>query len=99
MYFTQHKMCMYGAEGNKAQAATLESVMIGGAKRILGCSSRTCNEWNRGTLTVYTDVWVVGMTVVCMTVVCMTVVCMIVVCHSISMFCLDLLILVCVCSV
>ena len=31
-------------EGNKAQAAALESVMIGGAKRILGCSSRTCNE-------------------------------------------------------
>ena len=35
-------------EGNKAQAATLESVMIGGAKRILGCSSRTCNEAVRG---------------------------------------------------
>ena len=36
----------YGSEvweGNKAQAAALESVMIGGAKRILGCSSRTCN--------------------------------------------------------
>ena len=35
----------YGSEvweGNKAQAATLESVMKGGAKRILGCSSRTC---------------------------------------------------------
>ena len=48
MYGTQHKMCMYGAEGNKAQAAALESVMIGGAKRILGCSSRTCNEAVRG---------------------------------------------------
>ena len=36
------------AEGNKAQAAALESVMIGGAKRILGCSSRTCNEAVRG---------------------------------------------------
>ena len=35
-------------EGNKAQAAALESVMIGGAKRILGCSSRTCNEAVRG---------------------------------------------------
>ena len=35
-------------EGNKAQAAELESVMIGGAKRILGCSSRTCNEAVRG---------------------------------------------------
>ena len=41
----------YGSEvweGNKAQAAVLESVMIGGAKRILGCSSRTCNEAVRG---------------------------------------------------
>ena len=40
----------YGSEvweGNKAQAAVLESVMIG-AKRILGCSSRTCNEAVRG---------------------------------------------------
>ena len=35
-------------EGNKAQAAELESVMIGGAKRILGCSSRTCNDAVRG---------------------------------------------------
>jgi hypothetical protein len=35
-------------EGNKAQAASLESVMLGGAKRILGCSSRTCNEAVRG---------------------------------------------------
>ena len=35
-------------EGNKAQAAALESVMIGGAKRILRCSSRTCNEAARG---------------------------------------------------
>ena len=26
------------------QAAALESVMLGGAKRILGCSSKTCNE-------------------------------------------------------
>ena len=41
----------YGSEvweGNKAQVAALESVMIGGAKRILGCSSRTCNEAVRG---------------------------------------------------
>ena len=41
----------YGSEvweGNKAQAAALESVMIGGAKRILGCSSRTCNEAVKG---------------------------------------------------
>ena len=35
-------------EGNKAQAAALESVMIGSAKRVLGCSSRTCNEAVRG---------------------------------------------------
>ena len=33
-------------EGNKAQAAALESVMTGGAKRILGCSSS--NEAVRG---------------------------------------------------
>ena len=41
----------YGSEvweGNKAQAAALESVMIGGVKCILGCSSRTCNEAVRG---------------------------------------------------
>ena len=35
-------------EGNKTQAASLESVMLGGAKRILGCSSKTCNEAVRG---------------------------------------------------
>ena len=29
-------------------AAALESVMLGGAKRILGCSSKTCNEAVRG---------------------------------------------------
>ena len=37
----------YGSEvweANKSQAAALESVMLGGSKRILGCSSRTCNE-------------------------------------------------------
>ena len=41
----------YGSEvweGYKAHAAALESVMTGGAKRILGCSSRTCNEAVRG---------------------------------------------------
>ena len=32
-------------EGNKTQAA---SVILGGAKRILGCSSKTCNEAVRG---------------------------------------------------
>ena len=35
-------------EGFKTQAATLESIMLGGAKRILGCSSKTCNEAVRG---------------------------------------------------
>ena len=41
----------YGSEvweANKAQAGALESVVLGGAKRILGCSSRTCNEAVRG---------------------------------------------------
>ena len=41
----------YGSEvweANKAQASSLESVVLGGAKRILGCSSRTCNEAVRG---------------------------------------------------
>ena len=31
-------------EGNKSQAAALESVLVGGVKCILGCSSKTCNE-------------------------------------------------------
>ena len=31
-------------EANKTQAAVFESVMPGGAKHILGCSSKTCNE-------------------------------------------------------
>ena len=35
-------------DGNESQAAALESVMLGGAKRILGCSSKTCNEVVRG---------------------------------------------------
>ena len=37
----------YGSEmweANKTQAGALKSVMLGGAKRILGCSSKTCNE-------------------------------------------------------
>ena len=41
----------YGSEvweANKAQVGALESVVLGGAKRILGCSSRTCNEAVRG---------------------------------------------------
>ena len=31
-------------EGNKGQVAALESIVLGGAKRILGCSSKTCIE-------------------------------------------------------
>ena len=54
-------------EGNKCQAGSLESIILNGAKRILGCSSRTCNEavredmgldtlqsrWDRATLNRY----------------------------------------------
>ena len=29
---------------NKSQARALESIILGGAKKILGCSSKTCNE-------------------------------------------------------
>ena len=35
-------------EGNKSQARSLESIILDGAKRILGCSSKTCNEAARG---------------------------------------------------
>ena len=41
----------YGSEvweGNKSQAGSLESIILNGAKRILGCSSKTCNEAVRG---------------------------------------------------
>ena len=31
-------------EGNKCQAGSLESIILYGAKQILGCSSKTCNE-------------------------------------------------------
>ena len=31
-------------DGNKSQAGSLESVILDEAKRILGCSSKTCNE-------------------------------------------------------
>ena len=33
---------------NKIQAGSLESIILDGAKRILGCSSKTCNEAVRG---------------------------------------------------
>ena len=36
--------------GNRSQAAALESVLLDGGKRILGCSSKTCNEAVRGDL-------------------------------------------------
>ena len=41
----------YGSEvweGNKSQAGSLESIILNGAKRILGCASKTCNEAVRG---------------------------------------------------
>ena len=41
----------YGSEvweGNKSQAGSLESIILDGAKWILGCSSKTCNEAVRG---------------------------------------------------
>ena len=41
----------YGSEVckcNKSQASALESILLGGAKKILGCSSKTCNETVRG---------------------------------------------------
>ena len=41
-------------EGNKSQADALESIILGGAKRILGCSSKTCNEAVRGDMGIET---------------------------------------------
>ena len=41
----------YGSEvwkRNESQGSALESILLGGAKKILGCSSRTCNEAVRG---------------------------------------------------
>ena len=35
-------------EAHKAQAAALESIVLGGAKHILGCLSRTCSKAVRG---------------------------------------------------
>ena len=60
IYLSAHRLLLlavvrptleYGSkvlEANKAQAGALESVVLGGAKCILGCSSRTCNEAVRG---------------------------------------------------
>ena len=47
----------YGSEvwgGNKSQAGSLESILLDGAKRILGCSSKTCNEAVRGDISLDT---------------------------------------------
>ena len=33
---------------NKNQASALEAIILRGAKKILGCSSKTCNEAVRG---------------------------------------------------
>ena len=41
-------------EGNKSQVDALESIILGGAKRILGCSSKTCNEAVRGDMGIET---------------------------------------------
>ena len=41
----------YGSEvweGNKSQAGSLDSIILDGAKLILRCSSKTCNEAVRG---------------------------------------------------
>ena len=47
----QYNTAQYSSEvwdGNKSQAGSLESIILDGAKRILGCSSKTCNEAVRG---------------------------------------------------
>ena len=41
-------------EGKKSQAGYLESIILDGAKRILGCSSKTCNEAVRGDMSLDT---------------------------------------------
>ena len=41
----------YGSEvweGNKGRTNALESVVLGGAEKVLGCSSKTCNEAVKG---------------------------------------------------
>ena len=43
----------YGSEvwkGNKNQVASFESIVLDGAKQILGCSSKTCNEAVKGNM-------------------------------------------------
>ena len=46
-----HPTLEYGSEVwacNKRQTASLESIQLGAAKKILDCSSKTCNEAVRG---------------------------------------------------
>ena len=45
-YYNNNASIVYSEvwEGNKSQAASLESIILGGAKRVLGCSSKTSNE-------------------------------------------------------
>ena len=40
---------------NKDQASALEAIILGGAKKILGCSSKTYNEAVRGDIYIYTE--------------------------------------------
>ena len=40
-------------EGNKSQAGSLESIILVAAKRILGCSSKICNEAVRADMGLY----------------------------------------------
>ena len=50
----------YGSEvwkANKAEAAPLESVVLGGAKGILGCLSRACNEAVRHGIGIFTGLY------------------------------------------
>ena len=47
----------YGSEvweGNKGQAGSLKSIILDEAKRILGCSSKTCNEVVKGDISLDT---------------------------------------------
>ena len=43
-------------ESNKGQTNALESVVLGGGKKIFGCSSKTCNEAVRGDMGLETNV-------------------------------------------
>ena len=41
-------------EGNKSRAGSLESIILDGAKQILGCSPKSCNDEVRGDMGVDT---------------------------------------------